>query len=121
MPAMNASIGSSQFDPFLLEPVPNRRPFALERIDDTVVIDDSWFPDSLLARLLHDVWRGDNQRAREANSASRDGLQILRIRSFSELFDFNEVLPVAAAVTDRLFDVMDLVKLLIESEREKAA
>ena len=27
----------------------------------------------------------------------------------------------AAGVTDRLFDVMDLVNLLIESEREKAA
>jgi hypothetical protein len=27
----------------------------------------------------------------------------------------------AAGVTDRLFDVMDLVKLLIESEQEKAA
>jgi hypothetical protein len=35
--------------------------------------------------------------------------------------DAADVAAMAAGVTDRLFDVMDLVNLLIESEREKAA
>ena len=48
-------------------------------------------------------------------------VQLVRVQLYQDPLDAPNLAAMAAGVTDRLFDVADLVALLVESESKKAA